>query len=84
MDIKKIIDSDRAAIVMSIILGLGVATIFRKICTEKDCVIFEPPSKDFLTKGILKYDNKCYQNETQHVRCDKNKKKVRFKTSWLW
>jgi hypothetical protein len=84
MDIKKIVSSENGAIVMSIIMGIGLATLFRQHCTQRDCIVFEAPSKDFLTKGILKYDNKCYKNDPEHVQCNKNKKKVHFKNNWFY
>jgi hypothetical protein len=84
VDVKKIVSSDRGAIVMSILLGFGIATLFRKACLTRDCIVFEAPSKEMLTQGILKYDGKCYQNEPEHVQCDRKKKKVHFKKDWFW
>jgi hypothetical protein len=84
VDVKKIVSSDRGAIVMSILLGFGIATLFRKACLTRDCIVFEAPPKEQLTKGILKYDGKCYKNEAEHVKCDKKKKQVHFKKNWFW
>lgn len=84
VDIKKIVSSERGAIVMSIILGIGLATMFRQNCKKRDCIVFEAPPEEVLAKGILKYDGKCYKNEAQHVKCDKKKKQVRFKSNWFW
>lgn len=84
MDIKKIVSSENGAIVMSIIMGIGLATLFRQHCKNRDCIVFEAPSKEFLTKGILKYDNKCYKNTPEHVQCSKTKKKVRFQNNWFY
>lgn len=84
VDVKKIVSSDRGAIVMSVLLGFGLATLFRKACITRDCIMFEAPDKEVLTKGILKYDGKCYKNKPEHVKCDKKKKQVRFKNNWFW
>ena len=41
MEIKKIINSSQGRIVMSILLGLGLATLFKRACKGNNCVIFE-------------------------------------------
>lgn len=84
VDVKKVVSSDRGAIVMSILLGFGIATLFRKTCLRRSCIVFEAPPKDVLTKGILKYNGKCYQNEPHHVKCNDNQNKVRFAKAGIW
>ena len=44
MEIKKLINSLTGKYVMSILLGLGLAALFRKACTSKKCNILSFPS----------------------------------------
>ena len=46
MNLKRLIYSDVGRIVISIILGLGLATLFRKVCKERDCLVFHAPKLD--------------------------------------
>lgn len=84
INIKSIIGSDRGAIVMSVLLGFGISTLFRKACLNRSCIVFEAPSKEMLTNGIFKYDNKCYKNTPEHVKCSKTLKSVSFATPKLY
>ncbi len=76
LKIKKILDSPTGIAVFSIILGLGLSTIFKSCCDSHNCIIYKAP--DFSTKKIIKYNNKCYEPSEQIQTCDLNKKIVSF------
>jgi hypothetical protein len=63
---------------MSILLGLGLASLFRTVCKDKDCIIFHAPPLEEIKDKIYKYDNKCYKYTTKSVVCDKTKKIITF------
>ena len=76
MELKKIINSSQGKIVMSIILGLGLATLFKRVCKGKKCVIFEKASADEIDDKVFKYDDKCYKFKLENTTCDKNKRTI--------
>ena len=78
MNLKRLIYSDVGRIVISIILGLGLATLFRKVCKERDCLVFHAPKLDKIKNQVFKFKNKCYQFEEEIEKCDDNKKIVNF------
>ena len=41
MKIKQIIYSPAGRIIISMLLGLGLSTIFRKACTNRSCLVFK-------------------------------------------
>ena len=43
MYLSKFVHSEIGRYLMSIILGLGLATFFRKMCNGKNCVISKAP-----------------------------------------
>ena len=43
MNLKRLIHSDIGRIIISILLGLGLATLFRKVCNDRSCMIFKAP-----------------------------------------
>lgn len=59
-------------ILLSIIWGLGLSTLFRKPCEKKDCTIvrFQGPTKDLLNKIWTYGDHKCYKLEPYIVAKD--------------
>ena len=65
--------------IISILLGLGLASLFRKACNNRNCLKFKAPSLKLLDNKKYKYDNKCYKLKPNAVKCNSNKKRVHFK-----
>jgi len=78
--LEKFVHTERGKIIMSIILGFGLASLFRTICKEKDCIVFNAaPLEDFQNKIYKKPDgNKCYKYVPIATTCNSNKKIVTF------
>ena len=78
-NIIKSMKTDIGKIILSIILGFGLASLFRKSCESRNCLKFYAPSFKEINDNIYKYDNKCYKFKEHSVKCNgKNKKQVRF------
>ena len=56
-------------IIISIIWGFGLATLFRKICKGKNCIILKAPEPKEIKKKIYKFDNKCYKFKPINIKC---------------
>ena len=78
MNLKRLIYSDVGRIAFSILLGLGLATLFRRVCKERDCLVFHAPEINIIKNQVFKFKNKCYKFEEEIEKCDKNKKIVQF------
>jgi hypothetical protein len=61
---------------MSIILGFGLATLFRTVCKGKNCVILQAPPMDEIKDKIFKHNNKCYKFIPVTTKCNANMKIV--------
>lgn len=78
MYLAKFFHSETGKQMLSIILGLGLASLFRTICKGKNCVTFKaPPLEDFNNK-VYKYEDRCYKYNPVSVKCDSSKKIVEF------
>ena len=75
--VDKLLYSHTGKLLISIILGLGLASLFKKACDTNGCLKFVAPSKDKLSK-VRKYDGKCYAMRVEAGKCDKSKKQVKF------
>lgn len=73
INIKRIINSSRAKFVFSILLGLGLATLFRKACDERNCLVFKAPAIKEIKNKVFGFNNKCYKYTEQNVTCNPNK-----------
>lgn len=65
--------------VVSIILGFGLASIFRKSCESRNCLLFKGPPFLDIQENVYKYDDKCYKFSEKAVKCDpQTNKQVTF------
>ncbi len=78
MYLRRLIYGDAGKIIISIILGLGLATLFRKVCKDRDCIIFRAPNLEKIKNQIFKFDGKCYKIQENIEKCNKNRKIVEF------
>lgn len=59
------------AIVISIILGLGLAAlIFRKTCDGSGCVVIQGPNPKEIADHVYKVKDECYQYTPYVTECD--------------
>ena len=78
MYIRQILNSDFGIIFISIMLGLGVASLFRKTCNDRKCLVFRATPMKKIKNQIFKFNDKCYTFEETATTCDKNKKIVKY------
>jgi len=76
MNFKRLLYTDLGRIFIAIILGLGLATLFRKVCTDKSCILFNGPIISDLEGKIYKHGEKCYKYSTRTDKCDTTKKQI--------
>ena len=58
---------------ISIILGLGISALFRKVCKDRDCLIIRGPPTNEIVGNIYEFDSKCYKYRVKNTSCNKNK-----------
>ena len=79
--VKNILHTDGGRMVLSIILGLGLATLFRKLCDSKNCYDFIGPKQNAIRDKIFSFDsgnNKCYKMREKGVRCGSKEQTIEF------
>lgn len=64
--------------IISIILGIGLASLFRKTCENRSCIVFKGPSINEIHKNNYKYGDKCYSFKEQSVKCGSAKEQITF------
>lgn len=69
--IDKLFGSETGVIIISILLGIGLATVFRKECLNNNCVVIQGPNPNEITKYFHKMNEKCYKYTPEMVDCNK-------------
>tara|TARA_Y100000389_G_scaffold203265_1_gene251142 strand:- start:21357 stop:21590 length:234 start_codon:yes stop_codon:yes gene_type:complete len=70
----KLLDTKNGIMIFSILLGLGVAGLFKMSCDSRSCVVYKAP--DFSEIKIVNVNGKCYEVTEDFIECDKNKEKI--------
>ena len=52
MNIKRLIHGKFSKYVISAIIGIGLATLFRKACNSRNCLVFKAPSIDKIKNQV--------------------------------
>ena len=76
MNLKRLLNTDLGKFFISVLLGLGLATLFRKVCKDKNCIAFNGPVISEIDGKIYKYGEKCYKYEAAATKCDSTKQVV--------
>ena len=78
MHIRRLIYGKYSPYVISVILGVGLSWMFRRVCKERNCLVYKAPSLDKIEGKIYQYNNKCYNFTHAAQTCNSNKKIVQF------
>ena len=78
MYLSKFVHSKTGRCIMSILLGLGLATLFRQICIGPSCTTYNAPPVNEIDDQTYKFDDTCYKVQKTAVKCDSKKETLLF------
>ena len=64
MNFQRLVNTTTGRNIISILLGIGLATLFRRACTDKNCIVFNGPVISEVEGKIFKHGEKCYKYST--------------------
>lgn len=67
--LKKLLKNDLGRIIISCVLGLGLASLFKKVCVDDNCLIIKSPPDDKIRNKIFEEEGKCYKYHKHSVSC---------------
>lgn len=70
-----IMKTKQGSIIVSIILGIGIASLFRKSCEARNCMVFRAPTLSKVKSNVFKHDDKCYKFTEKSVQCNPTSKR---------
>ena len=78
MHLEKFVHTGTGKIIMSVLLGFGLASLFRTVCKDNNCLIFHAPPLDEFKNKIYKNNGKCVKYVPVASKCSLNAKTVTF------
>jgi hypothetical protein len=69
MALIDVIRSKTFNIILSMMLGLALASFFKKSCKGRTCFIVKAPNPHEITNNYYKFDDKCYKFKTNVTNC---------------
>lgn len=76
--LDKLIKTESGKYIISLLLGIGLASFFRYVCKDKDCLNFIGPPMNEIKDKVYKNGDKCYKYIPRATECSKNRKIVNF------
>jgi hypothetical protein len=73
LKIEKFFKTNTGNKLFSILLGLGVAGLFKMSCDSRSCLVFKGPEFKEDDKTV-KYNGKCYNVEEEMTDCNTSKR----------
>ena len=81
MTIKNILNAmhtEMGKYAISFVLGIGLASLFRKACKGRNCLVFQAPPFEEITKNVYIHDGKCYNFKEKSSKCGSAEQQVTF------
>jgi hypothetical protein len=69
LHLGKFVHTQSGKIIMSILLGLGLSSLFRAVCKNNNCIEFHAPPLDDFKDKIYKDNGKCVKFKPVSTKC---------------
>jgi len=76
MHLNRLLASGFGRNLISILLGLGLATLFRKACKDRSCLSFNGPVISEIDGKTYQFGEYCYKYDLIPAKCDSTKRTV--------
>jgi hypothetical protein len=73
-DLDKILNVPGLATLISLVLGFGLAAMFRPLCKGPECLILRGPPVTDIRGTVYQFGSKCVEFDAKPVECPKNNK----------
>lgn len=65
----EVFKSKESLILLSIILGFGLATMFKRVCKDQTCIVIKGPPMKEINNTIYRIDDACYKYTPEATKC---------------
>ncbi len=78
LNISRMLNTSIGRFFISLLLGVGLATMFRKACTDGSCISFNGPVISEVDGKTYKFGEYCYKYELFPTQCDSTRQTVQI------
>jgi len=78
LNLGKFVHTETGKYLMSILLGFGLASLFRTMCKDQNCFIFHAPPLDHFKDKVYKNNGKCVKYNAVATKCTSSSKILDF------
>lgn len=78
LNFGRFVHTERGRYIMSMLLGFGLASLFRTVCKDNNCLIFHAPPLDQFKDKIYKNNGHCVKYNSFATKCNTNSKIINF------
>jgi len=71
IDSAVLLDKPEFATLVSILLGFGLAAIFRPLCKGPDCLVIRGPPINDIRGAVYQFGAKCVEFDAKPIECPK-------------
>lgn len=71
INFAKIVKTPGVATIISFVLGIGIAAMFRPICKGPECVLVRGPPVQEIRDAVYQFGSKCVEFKPRAVECPK-------------
>lgn len=71
--ISQAFDTPVGCALVSVLLGLGLAALFRETCKGGHCIVIKSPNVHNVEKNTYRYNQHCYKYKAKVVDCPTGK-----------
>jgi hypothetical protein len=71
VDFFKVIETPGIATVLSFVLGVGLAAMFRPVCKGPECVVVRGPPVQDIRDAVYQFGTKCVEFKPRPMECPK-------------
>ena len=83
INFKRLLHTDIGQFLISVILGLGLASLFQQVCKDKDCIRFHGPVISDMDGKIFQHGDECYEYSIASAPCNPMKSIIALDPSTL-
>lgn len=75
-NISRLLNSTLGKILLSILLGLGLSTIFKQSCSGQSCITYHGPILGQIEGKTYQYGDRCYTYTIAPIQCSTVRRSV--------
>ena len=75
--LQQLLENRTGQVILSVILGMGLAIMFSRACIGRNCIIVRGPNPAVMDSKIYHFNDQCYTFTPNMISCDKNKNKLK-------